>query len=71
MWNDLKTPTATVMSLGSIWLAMLWDSAWAVGNGDAIDSEALLELNQDKVRKRYIDHEFVKSTTLKQIGTLL
>jgi hypothetical protein len=71
MWEDLKNATATVMTHGAIYLAMLWDSAWASGNGQAIAPGKLHELDRDKVRDRYIDPNFVKSLTLKQIGTAL
>jgi len=71
MWRDLKGPTASVMSLGAIYLAMLWDSAWTVGNGDAIAPGKLRELNNDKVRDRYIDSTFAKSMTLKEIRAVL
>ncbi len=71
MWDDLGEDTAKVMALGARYLAMLWESAWVQGGGDAISPSKLGELDSDAVRDRYIKLTFVPSLTLDKIGAEL
>jgi len=71
MWDDLGDGTAEVMALGAKYLAMLWESAWAVGGGPAIAPAKLKPLDRADVRERYIDKTFVPSLTLDKIGAVL
>lgn len=71
MWDDLGEQTVEVMALGACYLAMLWESAWTQGHGDAISPRKLKELEPDDVRARYIDKTFVPSLTLDAIAGVL
>ena len=59
------------MLCGAKALAMIWDSAWQLGNGADIPEDLLVPLDNDAVRARYIDTEFVPSRTLDEIAPLL
>ena len=71
MWKKLGKRTEDVMIQGTLYLAMLWESAWVEGNGDEIASSKLTVMNKTAVRNRYIDPDFVPSLTLDQIGKVL
>ena len=71
MWDELGDATAEVMLCGAKALAMIWDSAWQLGNGADIPEDLLVPLDNDAVRARYIDTEFVPSRTLDEIAPLL
>jgi hypothetical protein len=71
MWDDLGNDTAEVMALGARYLAMLWESAWVQGDGDAISPSKLGELDSGDIRDRYIKPTFVPSLTLDKIGAEL
>ena len=71
LWKEFGDETASVMALGARYLAMLWESAWIEGGGNAIPAAKLKIQDPGKVRKRYIDANFVPSVTLDEIGTLL
>ena len=71
MWNDLGDQTARVMFEGARTLAMLWESAWTAGDGNAIANGKLKKLDEDAVRDRYIDPRFVPSLTLDKIDDVL
>lgn len=67
LWQAFDTKTADVMILGARYLAMLWESAWALKDRAALKPK-LKPLDKDKVRARYIDTGFVPSFTLDKIG---
>jgi hypothetical protein len=67
LWRDFSTQTADVMILGARYLAMLWESAWALKDRTALKPK-LQALDKDAVRARYIDKGFVPSLTLDKIG---
>jgi hypothetical protein len=67
MWEDLADETAEVMALGARYLAMLWESAWAEGDGADIAASKLKALDPDDVRERYIDPDFVPSLAIDKI----
>ena len=71
LWQTFGEATADVMADGARYLALLWDSAWAQGNGAAIASQKLKQLDEGDVRERYIDKNFVPSLTLDKIGPIL
>ncbi len=70
LWKNTKIRKATTESLADSVqvLAGLWAAAWKVGGGKNIDSDKLVELDQDKlndlVRK---DSKFVPSLSLAQM----
>ena len=52
--------------VGAQALAMIWDSAW-LGDGDDIGDDLLVAVNEEAVRDRYIDNDFVPSRTLNEM----
>lgn len=74
MWNIFKDRTIEVMTLGCIFLAQLWQSAWEnarVDEENKITDHELVAVQQDKLMKLYKDTKFLPSYTLDQIGPLL
>ena len=71
MWDELGDETTEVMALGARYLAMLWESAWIAGDGQKIAPAKLKELDEDDVRQRYIDKDFVPSLAIDEIETVL
>src|SRR5262249_36232490 len=53
MWPDLKGKTIEVCATGCKFLAMLWESAWAAGNGRAIPDSELKAIPTDTLMKMY------------------
>lgn len=68
MWDELGNQTVDVLLAGATTLATIWDSAWALGGGAEITGDALGTIDDDAVRDRYIDANFVPSCTLDEIG---
>jgi hypothetical protein len=71
MWQDLHKGTIDVMVFGVRYLAMIWESAWSVGNGDAVPNNLIKALRPQDLRHRYIDKTFVPSLTLHEIDPVL
>lgn len=71
MYTTLGTATATVLAEGARTLAMLWESAWKEGGGDAVASGELQARDPAKIRSIYTDPGFIPSVTLDKIDTLL
>ncbi|RKR82002.1 hypothetical protein BDD43_2166 [Mucilaginibacter gracilis] len=67
MWAELNDKTAATMATGAHALAILWQSAWKHGNGDALPTEALIELKQADLIKLYSDLTFIPSYTLDDV----
>jgi hypothetical protein len=71
MWQDLHKGTIDVMVFGVRYLAMIWESAWSAGNGDAVPNNLIKALRPQDLRHRYIDKTFVRSLTLHEIDPVL
>lgn len=71
MWDELGDGTAKVMFQGARTLALIWESAWTQGGGNAIAGSKLKKLSRPDVRARYIDPTFVPSLTLDKVGDVL
>jgi hypothetical protein len=67
MWDDLDQQTAEVMIEGAKTLAMIWDSAWKAGGGDALDATPG-QIDANLLRDYYTNPEFAPSLQLEQIG---
>jgi len=67
MWQDLGARTADLMVCGACTLAMIWDAAWRLGKGAIVSLNDGVALDQDAVRRRYIDERFLPSLTLDRI----
>ena len=71
MWDALGERTAEVMALGARNLAMMWDATWLAGGGDDVPNTKLKPIDEDTIRSKYTDPEFVPSLTLSEIGPKL
>lgn len=67
LWDLFGDATIATCVEGARTLAMLWESAWAEGNGDAIPKSKLTARNKDDLVTLYSDEEFIPSVTLKQL----
>jgi hypothetical protein len=71
LWSAFKKGTVKVMADGCRTLAMLWDSAWAEGNGKKIAASELVEIPSTKLRSIYEKQGFLKSVPLNGIDAQL
>jgi hypothetical protein len=71
LWAQFGAQTEAVIADGCKVLAMIWDSAWAEGNGPAIASNRLRLVAASRLMSLYGDQTFVPSRPLSQIGPLL
>jgi len=70
-WKATRDKTGQVMALGARYLAMIWDAAWAAGNGQTNKAPDLVERDRDAIKALYEDTGFVPSLTIDQIGPAL
>lgn len=70
-WDATKAETGKVMALGARTLAMLWDAAWARGDGAAHDDADLVVRDRDALRALYEDAKFIPSLTIDDIASVL
>jgi len=70
LWKRWGKHTQTVMAAGARHLAMLWQSAWEEGGGEAhaVPSTAFSEADLTKI---YADRGFMPSKTLDHIGEII
>lgn len=71
LWSRFGDRTAQVMALGIRTLAMIWQSAWAVGQGNKIPAGDLVTISDKVLRRHYNDRNFVRSLALDEIGPVL
>jgi hypothetical protein len=67
LWEKFGDDTIQIMADGSMYLAMLWESAWQEGNGDQ-NIRVLGAVDQGALERLYQDKTFLKSFTLDHIG---
>jgi hypothetical protein len=70
LWKKFGNKTIKVMQGGAHLLAVLWESAWDLGDGD-INITSTRALKEAEAMKICSDPDFVPSVTIKQIGALL
>jgi len=70
LWEKFGEQTISVMQDGAHLTALLWESAWEAGHGEA-NVTSTPELSQDAAMEIVSDPEFVPSTTVDKIGKLL
>lgn len=70
LWEKFGRPTVDVITGGSKYLAMIWDSAWKEGGGDDTIA-ALGAIEEETLAGIYQPRDFLKSYTLDQIGPVL
>ena len=72
MWKEFGKGTVECMQDGTHLLAVLWQSAWTVGDGDhTIPASALKALTQKKAMKICQDEDFLPSMSIGRIGDIL
>ncbi len=71
LWTKFGTKTIDTMADGANVLAMLWDSAWVAGNGNAIATSALKAITKSALKTLYTKPDFVESLDLDAIGPKL
>lgn len=67
MWQDLGQQTIVNMVNGCKVMAILWESAWRAGNGDAIAPQSLVGISQSALKALYNDKNFVPSFGMKDV----
>jgi hypothetical protein len=70
LWDEYGQKTINVMKQGSHLLAVLWESAWEVGNGES-KVKSLKALTQDEAMAIVGDPDFLPSMTVDKIGASL
>jgi len=70
-WRATRTKTGRVMALGARYLAMLWDSAWAAGGGEANAAAHLTERDRGVLKGLYENTQFLPSLTIDDIAAVL
>jgi hypothetical protein len=70
LWKKFGKKTIEVMQDGSHLLAVLWESAWALGNGEK-NVTSTRSLTQSEAMKICGDADFLPSVTIDQIGKFL
>jgi hypothetical protein len=65
MWADLGAATITNIAEGCHVMAILWQSAWKLGNGAAIPAANLVAQDPKELRKLYNRKTFVESFKMK------
>ena len=67
LWEQFGDATIATCVEGARTLAMLWESAWAEGNGGDIATSKLTARDKDALVTLYSDKDFIPSVTLKQL----
>jgi len=70
LWKAFGEATVTLMALGSLTLAMLWESAW-LESGAKFQENDLGPVDQEKLSALYLDTAFAPSKTLDQLAEIL
>jgi hypothetical protein len=71
LWNKFGTATVEAIADGCRVLAMLWDSAWAEGNGQGIADDLLKAVPEKDLMALYRDQLFLPSLPLDEISPIL
>ncbi len=67
LWDQFGAATIATCVEGARTLAMLWESAWAEGNGGDIGTSKLTARDKDDLVTLYSNKSFIPSCTLKQL----
>ncbi|MCQ1837736.1 hypothetical protein [Neorhizobium galegae] len=70
LWRKFGNKTVKNMQSGAHLLAVLWESAWAVGNGDT-NVTSTAGLTKDQAMAICADFDFIPSVSISRIGALL
>jgi hypothetical protein len=67
MWSVLGERTVTCIAQAALYLATVWESAWAEGGGSGIPASKLGGVSRSALRNLYMNENFIKSYTLRQL----
>ncbi|MCW1406676.1 hypothetical protein OLZ32_03635 [Rhizobium sp. 1AS11] len=70
LWRKFGNKTIKNMQSGAHLLAVLWESAWAAGNGDT-NVASTAGLTKDQAMAICADFDFIPSVSISRIGALL
>jgi hypothetical protein len=70
LWKKFGAKTLKSMQSGSHLLAVLWESAWLVGDGET-NVKSTRALSEDKAMEICADPDFIPSVSIKKIGAYL
>jgi hypothetical protein len=70
LWSKFGRKTIKNMQSGSHLLAVLWESAWRAGDGEA-NVTSTRALSQDEAMRICADFDFIRSVSIDRIGALL
>jgi len=70
LWRKFGNKTIKNMQSGAHLLAVLWESAWTVGNGDT-NVTSTAGLTKDQAMAICADFDFIPSVSISRIGALL
>lgn len=70
LWRKFGNKTSKNMQSGPHLLAVLWESTWAIGNGDA-NVSSTAGLTKDKAMAICADFDFIPSVSISRIGARL
>lgn len=70
LWRKFGNKTVKNMQSGAHLLAVLWESAWAVGNGDT-NVTSTAGLTKDQAMAICADFDFIPSVSISRIGAVL
>jgi hypothetical protein len=71
LWEQFGEGTILTMADGVLTLAMIWQAAWNVGNGDEIPESDLVPVDTKKLQELYEEEKFVESLDLNHIAAAL
>ena len=71
LWGKFSGQTAQIMADGAKTLALVWDSAWKAGNGDALPASKIKAISKATLQALYEEPDFVPSLDLDQIEAVL
>lgn len=72
LWATYQDETVATMADGCRVLAMLWDSAWAAGNGKSISDDALIGIKRTRLEEICrADGDFLESPSIETIDDFI
>ena len=72
LWQAFSPATITILADGARTLAMIWESAWILGNGPGrFSGDALRAIDRDTLQALYENPDFVPSLDLDHIAAAL
>jgi hypothetical protein len=71
LWQTFHDETRDAIADGCRVLAMIWDSAWHEGNGQAVADTDLKAVTAKRLKNLYSRQDFVPSLSLNRIGEIL